>query len=111
VSKALIEKLLRARESGVTVGERTFTIRRPTDAEAVAMTSSTDRDFVRKFVVGWNLTELDIYAGGNADKIEFDAELWSEWVADHPELWTPLAKAILDAYLAHVEARKATEKN
>ena len=111
MSKALIEKILRAREQAVTVGERTFTIRRPTDADAVGMSSMQPFDFVRKFVVGWNLTELDVIPGGSAEPVAFHPELWAEWIVDRPDLWTPLATAIFDAYAAHADKRKAAEKN
>jgi hypothetical protein len=111
MSKALIEKLLRSRESGVKVGERTFTIRRPTDADAITMRDLAPLDFVRRFVVGWDLVELDVIPGGTGERIDFHSELWGEWVVDHPELWTPLATAIIEAYAAHAEARKDAEKN
>lgn len=107
----MLQKLIRSRERGVEVAGRTFTIRRPTDAEALAMEGRDPFDFVRRFVVGWDLTEGDVLPGGGPEKIAFDAELWAEWAADHPELWSPLALAIVDDFKRHVEEREGAEKN
>jgi len=111
MSKALIEKLLRARESGVDAGGHRFTIRRPTDADALGMQGKGPLDFVTKFVIGWDLVELDILPGGGPEKVAFDSELWAAWIVDHPELWEPLGYAIVDAYRLHAEARGEAEKN
>lgn len=111
MSKALLDKLQRARERGVTVGDRTYTIRRPTDADALGMQGLGPLDFVRKFVVGWDLAEVDVVPGGGPEKVPFSGELWAAWVGDHPEVWEPLATAIVDDYKAHVEARESAGKN
>jgi hypothetical protein len=111
MSKALIEKLIRARERVVAAGGHSFTIRRPTDADALAMQERAPLDFVRKFVVGWDLTELELIPGGAPEAVPFDPDLWAAWVGDHPELWEPLATQIVDDYRKHVESREAVEKN
>jgi len=111
MSKALIEKIRRARELKVPVNGKNYTIRRPTDAEAVEMPSTRAFDFVCAFVVGWDLVELDLIPGGGPEAVPFDADLWREWVADHPDLWQPLAMAMKDAYIAHVKERGEDEKN
>lgn len=111
MSKALIEKLIRARERVVEAGGHKFTIRRPTDADALAMQERAPLDFVRKFVVGWNLAEIDLVPGGAPEPVPFDADLWSAWVGDHPELWEPLATQIVNDYAKHVEEREGVEKN
>lgn len=111
MSRALIDKLLRARERAVPVGRWNFTIRRPTDADALGMQDRTPLEFVTRFVVGWDLTELDVIPGGGPERVPFDPELWRAWVADRPEVWEPLAIAILDDYKRHVDAREADAKN
>lgn len=111
MSKILLEKLIRARERGVEAGGHKFTIRRPTDADAFAMQERAPLDFVRQFVVGWDLAEIDLVPGGGPEKVQFDAALWAVWVGDHPELWEPLATQIVDDYRKHVEAREAAGKN
>lgn len=111
MSKVLLEKLLRSREFGVTAGGHTFVVRRPTDADALVMQGKQAIEFVKQFVVGWDLVELDVIPGGGPEKVPFDAELWSAWIVDQTELWEPLAMAILDAYSAHVKSREADAKN
>jgi hypothetical protein len=111
MSKLLIEKLLRARESDVEAGGHHFTIRRPTDADALGMQGKGPIDFVTRFVVGWDLVELDVIPGGGAEKVPFDADLWAAWIVDHPELWEALGVAIVDAYRNHATSREVAEKN
>jgi hypothetical protein len=111
VSKALLGKLLRSRESTVTIGERTFTIRRPTDADAIGMQGHRTLDFINTFVIGWDLAESEFDPGGTSEKVPFDSELLAAWIADHPELWEPLALPIVDAYTQHVNRREEARKN
>jgi len=100
----LIQKLRKSRENSVTAGKFRFTVRRPTDMEAVSLsgTRQSQGDILQRFVVGWSaVTELDIIPGGTGVDVAFDAELFMEWVADRPELWQPLVSAVLDAYDTH----------
>lgn len=108
---SLIDKIRKARETGIEAGGYKFTIRRPTDEEAIHFGKSGLLDIVKKFVIGWEMTELDIIPGGDGSPVKFDAELFSEWVADQPEVWEPLGTAILDAYKTHSEKRVSAEKN
>lgn len=110
---ALIDKIRKAREIGVEADGRQFTIRRPTDEEAVRI-SRDNADMlaiVKRFTIGWNLAELDLVPGGGPEKVTFDADLFGEWVADQPSVWEPLAQAIMDAYKAHSDKREAATKN
>lgn len=108
---ALAEKLRRARESSVEVDGHRFTVRRPTDAEAVTLGACTPLELVRQFVVGWNLREIDLIPGGSPVEAVFTADLWAEYVADQPQLWGPLSQEILEAYGRHASARETAEKN
>lgn len=99
----LIEKLKKSRESQVEAGLFNFTVRRPTDMEVANMGGEIIRegDIMRRFVVGWDVKELDIIPGGTGVAIPFETELFIEWVADKPNLWEPLTKAITTAYETH----------
>ncbi len=110
---SLVDKIRKAREVGVEVDGKAFTIRRPTDEEALRI-GRDDMDMlsiVKRFTIGWDLTELDVIPGGTGAKLAFDSELFGEWVADQPAVWEPLAQAIMDAYKAHAEKRDAAVKN
>jgi hypothetical protein len=110
---SILDKLRKAREVNVEAGGKQFTIRRPTDEEALRI-GRDDTDMlgiVKRFTVGWDLTELDVIPGGTGAKLPFDAELFGEWVADQPAVWEPLAQAIMDAYKAHADKRDAAVKN
>lgn len=105
----LIAKLKKAREQQVSLNGHTFTFRRPTDLEVVKLRGSQLRegDIMERFVIGWDLRENDIDAGGTDLPAPFSTELFMEWVADQEALWGPLTKAILEAYQAHQDAQEA----
>lgn len=109
MSQALINKIRQSRQKQVAAGNYHFTVRRPTNLEISKMRGVADtEDLLRKFVIDWDLTELDVYSGGTADRVPFEPDLFVEWVADRPELWGPLTDAIVEAYKAH-EARQVDE--
>jgi hypothetical protein len=110
---SLVDKIRKAREVGIEVNGMQFTIRRPTDEEAlrISRADSSLLDVVKQFTIGWQLTELDVIPGGTGAKIAFDAELFCEWVADQPLVWEPIGKAIMTAYEAHAKKRDETVKN
>lgn len=111
MSRALRDKLRKAREFSVTVDGHAFTILRPTDAELLALDSPGALAYVRRFVVGWDLVESNFDPGGGPVAVAFDADLWGDWVGDHIDLWEPLVKAIKDAYQKHQESTGAAAKN
>ena len=118
MSKALIDKLLRSRESKVEAGGHKFTIRRPTAADLGSLAASGkfaasnfNLELATRFVVGWDLTELDIVASGTPEPVAFDPELWAAWVADRLELWAPLGEAIIAERNAYDAKIKEDAKN
>jgi hypothetical protein len=108
---SLIDKLRATRESSLTAGGHTWTLRRPTDAEAVRLRDASALDLVHRYVIGWDLREIDLIPGGSPVPLPFDADLWVDWVADQPHLWEPISSAVIDAYLAHQRAREDAAKN
>jgi len=103
------EKIRRARESKIEAGGHSFTIRRPTDLDMAEGPSGID--LIKRHVVDWDLKEMDVFPGGNPEPAAFEAETWAEWIADRPDLWRPLSKAINDAYVAHAKALGDAAKN
>lgn len=106
-----LEKRQRAREFAVEAGGRVYTLRRPTARERLEQSAGTRLDQVRACVVGWNLTRLDLYPGGDASPAAFDAATWSDWLDDNPALWDPLMTALEARLAAHDAALEAAEKN
>lgn len=103
---SLVDKLRKARESIVEVDGHQYTIRRPTEAEQAELFGNnkiTGIAMVRLFVVDWDLNEIDLIPGGNPTPVPFNAELWSEYVNDKPELWNPISSAIVDSIVQHRE--------
>jgi len=109
---ALADKIRRARESKVEAGGHTFTIRRPTDAEAQQFADGADAMVLaRRFVIGWDLAELDLIPGGSPEPAAFDEDAFAEWVGDHPVVLGKLVNAIVDRYVEHAKVREDAEKN
>jgi hypothetical protein len=108
---SLIDKLRKARETAVEVDGFKFTIRRPTDQEAIGLRAVTFIEIAQKFVVGWSgVKEIDLIPGGDGAAVAFDPDLWQEWCADHPEFWQPISSAVLDAYQKHRSDMDDTKK-
>lgn len=113
MSRDLIERLRRARQSSVPVLGRTFTIRRPTDLEMHELAGKIDqRLLLTRFVVDWGvMPEMDLVSGGGPEPVPFSPDLWAEWIADHTEYWDDLTQAVVDGYKAHQIAREEIAKN
>jgi hypothetical protein len=109
---SLIEKLRKARERQVEIGGFTFTVRRPTDLQAMGLRAANTIAELIPFVVGWQgVKEIDVLPGGDPHPLAFDAEVCAEWLADRPDLLHPLIEAIMDSYSAHAAALEAVAKN
>lgn len=108
---ALADKLRRARESVIEAGGFKFTVRRPTDMEAVLMGEQTVLDILCRHTVGWSLKEIDLVPGGSPVEAAFDADAFREWVQDQPEVFAALVDGIKGAYAAHAQQREAAAKN
>lgn len=109
---ALIDKLRRAREQDVEAGGFTFTIRRPTFEQFVALRGAREVAAYARYVVGWKgVRELDLVPGGGPELAPFDADACSEWLADRPDLAAPLMEAIVAAAAAHLNRLESAEKN
>lgn len=108
---SLVEKIRKAREQQVVAGDFTFTVRRPTDVQMMALTGKGIESLV-PFVIGWEgVREMDVLPGGDGHALAFDAAVAAEWLADRPDLLTPLADAIIAGYKAHAETLGAAAKN
>lgn len=107
----------RYRQSGQTrveVGRFAFTVQRPTPAEVLLARNGKqliDLPFVAAHVVGWEgVNESDLIPGGDPEPVAYDKALFSAWMEDQPDLWSPLSKALVESYQAYEEAREARGK-
>jgi hypothetical protein len=99
-ARLLQAQLLKGRESKVTVGRMSFTIRRPTEMELIRMRKpgtnlvDVNLDTIQTHVIGWeNVLESDLVTGGASDAVPFDPALYAAWVEDRPDIWMPLIEA------------------
>lgn len=106
-----LEKRQRARETVVEAGGKQYTVRRPTAMQRIHLAGASPVDLVRECVVGWNLQRIDLYPGGDPQPAAFDVDLWADWLADSPEIWEPLSRAIVDMVGAHEQRLEDAAKN
>lgn|SRR5574340_97302 len=108
---SLLAKRQASRETVVDAGGHKWTLRRPTAYERLQLEGKTAFEIVCQFLAGWDISELDLVPGGAPTPAAFDSELAADYLADHPELWNPLTKALGDAIRAHDDALEAAAKN
>ena len=110
----LAQKIRESRKIEIEVGDSVFIGRRPSVVELSDLIQSGAKDpaLARTFISGWrNVKESDLVSDGSPELVAFDEDLWAEIVADCPHLYTPIAKALVEATTAHVMAREAQTKN
>ncbi len=109
---ALADKYRRALEGRVTVGDFTFLFRRPTWEEGRRIPGEASAERLLSHVIGWQgVREIDIVPGGDPTPAEFDAAACLLWLCDRPDLSGPVAQAIMDAYLQHIDTLTNAVKN
>lgn len=109
---ALVDKLRRAREQQVAAGGFTFTVRRPTFEQFVALRAVREVGPYAQYVVGWSgVRELDLYPGGGPEPVPFDADACAEWLSDRPDLAAPLMEAIVQSAADYLRKLETAEKN
>lgn len=114
MSNNLIERIKKARQTTVKVGEVTLICRRPTDLEMVGMQSAkiTQEDILLRFVDGWQgMKECDLVPGGQPVEVQFNKDLFNEWVSDHPESWAVISDAVVSSYKQHSDSLGESVKN
>jgi hypothetical protein len=115
---SLIDKIKKARETGVEVDGFRFNVRLPSPKEmhivreAIAKNPQVAMcEVAERFVVGWDgVKEIDLIPGGTGVAVEFDHALWAEWCQYKPQFWFPIADAALKAYNTYMETQGETKK-
>ena len=112
---SVADKIRRSREFEREINGWKLRLRRPTDWEAQKLFNQDQADALEVatgFVIGWKgVKESDIVNAGGSDEVAFDEDLWSEVIADRPELWRPISQAIVEAWVKHSEQREGRAKN
>lgn len=112
MNSSLIQRMRRAREFQVEVGDYKFTIMRPQESEALRLAESTAAQLACEYVVDWKgVTEADLVPSGGSDPVTFDRQLWEEWCRDRHDFWTPIVEAINEHFTGHLQKREAAAKN
>lgn len=107
----LLTKRHRAREVQVDAGGHTWTLRRPTAFERASSGSATPFDTLCRCICGWDLREIDLVPGGGPEPVPFDSDLLADYLADTPQLWEPLAAALMESINSHDARLEAAAKN
>lgn len=104
-----LERFKKSRQTTVSASGFDFVIARPTpfDIETARANNGFDIHFLCRFVVGWSgVKESDLLPGGDPEPVDFNGELFEEWVKERPELWDPLINGVIDTYNAHFRDRE-----
>jgi hypothetical protein len=103
MTNTLLEKLRKSRQTTIPAGGFNFIIQRPTQFDLGEMAESglSAKAVLKRFVVGWDVKEIDIIPGGSATTVPFDADVFAEWVAEQPDIWPVLRDSIWAEYTAH----------
>lgn len=110
---SLEDRIKKARESTVTVGNATFNCRLASVQEYVeySIKSIIDPDVCRKHVTGWaGVTEADLIEDGKKDPVEFSAELFDLVISDKPDWWQAIYKHVIERAQQRLEDKAANEK-
>src|SRR5690606_146766 len=96
----LRKRMLAAREQWVDVGRFGFLVRRPTEMQITRWRNAAALEvtftIVAECVVDWRgITEADLVPSGASDQAPFDAETYRLWAEDRPDVWQPLAEAVM----------------
>lgn len=109
MSQILIDKIKKEREVVLEIDGIKMTARRPTHLEMAEMEGNevSIRDLLRRFVIGWEMTEIQLFPGGTPKAVPFSTDLFMTWVEDKPSFWTPTINAITQSYKAHKDRIEA----
>ena len=115
----LLLRMRKARETVFDIDEYRFTIIRPTIKQMVnhKVDGYSQLDLAESYVINWQksdgspILQTDILKGSTTDPAPFSRELWREWLADKPEWWSAIGKAVMDAYNNHSSHKEETAKN
>lgn len=114
MSKELLEKLRKSRQTNVDVGGYAFTLRRLNDFDLGQVAQNGEAikiiDILKKCVVDWpGMTELKLdIPGGSDTAVAFDTNLFIEWVADRREVYAPLRDMIWKHYNDYKEKQEVS---
>lgn len=111
-------RILALREEQVPAAGRTFTIRRLADVSFSALKLKHRDDpvrfaieLVRESVVGWDMDEQTLFAGGSDAAVPFSTDVLMTWLDDQEEVFGVLFTAALDAVNRHKARLEASRKN
>lgn len=106
-----LDRFNAARRSWVEAGKFRFQIQRPTMLDVLKEGRDGARlsiEFAARFVVGWDrVEESDLIPGGDPEAAAFAPDLFAAWVAERPDLWTPISEGIQAAWKQHEERTEA----
>ena len=111
---SLADKVRSAREKWIGAGGYKFQVRRPTEFQLSKLyqeDGTLKPEKLIRFVVGWDVKEVDIHSGGGGTIPPFDPEAFVEWIEDRSAIYTELYNAIVKLIQDHYAKKDKAEKN
>lgn len=114
-SKALVAKLLAARESWFELepGKR-LKIRRPAEVQMAELRRGISVEDLGEFVIDWEgFSQADLLGAaiGSDAVVPFDADVWKVAVADRNKWFNAAAREVIRLMTEHLQSKAEAEKN
>lgn len=111
---SLAEKIRKSRRVEVNINGMTFYGRRPTEQEfgSLSINNMMSYDVCKMFIDGWkNVREVDIVSDGGGDIVEYDKDVFDEWIVDDHVIANEISGKLLNAAVEKINSARELEKN
>ncbi len=108
-----IEKIRKARQLEVKIGECSFTCQRATLEQAMLYSNArtSDAEVCRRHVIGWSgVKGTDLMPELGKDLVNYDQQLFNEIIGEKIDWWNDIAKEVLESARQRLEKRRDNEK-
>jgi hypothetical protein len=110
---SIADKLREQRKLSISIDHITFYATRATVEECLVYgeEKTSDTNVCRRHITGWDgVTSNDILADGSDDVVIYDKALFDEVIADRPDWWITISKAIIDESYKRINQRATRKK-
>jgi len=114
MSELIVKRQQAARKiKAVSNGHTVFFLRpRPGDLAKRSGDDLHPLSLLSDFAIDWDgFTEANLFPSGGPEEVEFEKDIWINWLYEHDETWEDFASALTDAMDRHKTALEDSAKN
>jgi len=111
---SLVERMKASRKVEVTVGEITFTGRRPTLEEFGKLynENANSYEIASRFITNWEgVKESHLFSSGSDESVPFSGDVFREYISDSPEVAEKIRDSLVQALNTYLETKESLKKN